>query len=871
MCAAPAAELRTGVRPTFAASKFAVPGPVAAWVRRRSLASRLEAGAQADLTLIVGSPGSGKTSLLAQWARDQPGATVGWINCDHGDADPVRFWHAFVDVLERLRPGCARACLDLLALDRDVDSDLLECLLATLESLDEPISIVIDDFQSAAPRAHEDLRFLISRGLGRSRLLVGCRSEPAVGLDRLRLAGRLCELREADLRLSPTEAVSLLRNLNVDADADELAVIVERTEGWAAGLQLAAIAMRDVDRRHDFVTRLDGSNEIIGHYLWSEVFEAQHADVKRLLLDTSIAEELTPGLAASLSPGTPVTLLDIEAANLFLVRLDPQGRSFRYHHLFGEMLRFRLRSTEPDHELVLHERAARWHAERGDTASAFRHRWRAGQRTAAIATMHGTVLDAYIDDMLPALDDGDRSLTDDDLIAAPGPAISYCAALVMRGFVEDGERLASRIETVAGSRLSRKDRRQLHSTSAICALALGATATTVRHGRAVLALDDGDLADDWLALGLTVLARAHAWEGDHGAASEALSSLHLDPLSRTAQIELAGSTGFCRLLAGDLREAVALADGLIDQLQRGGLGDSDLILHPIAILATARLERGQVARAEHDLRRVGDAESQLRRPVRVLSKLGLSRIWRAEGNFDAAFAALDEAHQILRRPSAPSGLIDHLRARQAVLHIESGDTASAGSLVDAIGDRFVRSLLRARAAIEVGRLDPAREELGRAATSATARRQRLEVALAMLSLGLAAGDPVEGIAGEVFDLAAAEHLVFPIAEAGSGVLESVRQAARTRPTSTFVVALMSIRPSPPAWSAARPELAFEVLSERERTVLTYLATSMTYNEIAGALYVSVNTVKTHSKNITRKLQAGSRAEVLARARELRYL
>lgn len=871
MDAALATEPRTGIRPTFASSKYSIPEPVMSWVPRPSLIERLDSGVAAPLTLVVGSPGSGKTSLLAQWAHSQPPGAVCWVNCDQADLDPVRFWQALIGAADRVQPGFASECLDLLALNDHVDHDLLECLLAVCESLREPLSVVVDDFHAAGPAVHDDVRFLVSRGFGRLRLLLGSRSEPAVGLDRLRLAGRLCEVRDAELRFSATEAASLFERLQVDVDAGELGIVVDRTEGWAAGVQLAGVAMRDVDRRDDFVARLDRSKEVIGHYLWSEVFEAQEAAVKRFLLDTSIADELSPGLAAALSPGTPVTLLDVEAANLLLVRLDAGGDTFRYHHLFAEMLRYRLRSTAPDHELVLHERAAGWHGEHGDAAAAFRHRWRAGQRTAAITTMHGTVLDAYVDDLLPSLEDGDRSLTDDDLIAAPGPAISYCAALAMRGFVEDAERVVSRLEAVAGAMLTPQDRRQLHSVAAICSLSLGATGATIRHGNAVLALHEDDVADDWLALGLTVLARAQAWEGDHEAATAALSSLRLDPLSRTSQIELAGSVAFCRLMSGELREAIAVADGLLDQLQREGLAEADVVLHPTGISGTVQLERGQLAEAERALRRVGDADSQLRRPVRLFAKLGLSRIWRADGNFDAAFAAIDEAYQILRRRSAASGMVDHLRARHALLQIESGDIESATPLIGSIGTEFTRSLLLGRQAIAGGNLDVARSELEQASASARSRRHVLEAGLARLSLAVAAGEPVDDIAADVFEVASVEGFVFPIAEAGSAALDAVRQVARTRPASAYVDALMSIRPSPPASSAARPAQPFEVLSERERTVLAYLATSMTYNEIASTLYVSVNTIKTHTKNITRKLQATSRAETLARARELRYL
>lgn len=349
------------------------------------MVERLDTGKHARLTVVVGSPGSGKTAAIAQWSRTQPPGTVGWLRCDVADVDERRFWQALLTAVGRLRPDVAGDAIDLVTLGEWVDHDALECVLAAAESLADPLCLVIDDLQLTGAVVREQLRFLIDRGFGRIRLIVASRVDPDLGLDRLRLSGDLCELRESDLRLGPTEAALLLGQVGVVLSGDELAVVIERTEGWAAGLQLAGVALRDAGKE-GFLARLDRSGQVIGQYLWSEVFQAQRAEVKRFLLDTCIVEELTSGLAAALSPRTSVTPADIEAASLFMSRAEPAGTSFRYDRLFAEMLRYRLRSTEPEYELVLHRRAAAWYGERGDTAAAFRHRWRSGQRTAAIST-----------------------------------------------------------------------------------------------------------------------------------------------------------------------------------------------------------------------------------------------------------------------------------------------------------------------------------------------------------------------------------------------------------------------------------------------------------------------------------------------------
>lgn len=859
-------------RPVFADSKFAIPEPGSAMVLRPALLRRLDEGASADLTTVIGPAGSGKTTLLLQWARRQLPGSVSWLSCDHGDHEPIRFWHAFVGAVARTCPGFGDECLDLLALNGDVDHDVLESLLTACSALDRPHTLVVDDLQFTGPAVHEQLRFVVPRGLGRLRLLTGSRTELPIGADRLRVTGHVCELSEIDLRFSAADAAVLLRRDGIDASGAELDVIMQRTEGWAAGLELVGVALRDVGHREDLIARLDASNRFIGQYLWSEVFDAQTADVQRFLLDTCIVDVLTSQLAATLSPGTPVTLLDIERANLLLLRLDPAGTTFRYHHLLSDMLRARLRATEPEREFVLHERAARHLLDRGDNAAAFRHRWRAGHRTAAIAPMHGVVLENYYDDLLPSFDESERTLSDDDLLAAPGPAISYCVALAARGFVEDAARVGARVEQLAGPDLSHADLQQIRGLRAIVGLAVGDTQAATRHADAVLDDQRGDPADaEWVPLSASVAARAHTWHDEHDVALRTIEALTKTSHPRLVRTEITGTVAFCQLSAGNLGPALAQAETLIDELTRSGAAMHDVGVQPMAVLGSVLLDRGDLPAAERWLREAGSSPSALRYPARALARIGMSRILRADGDFDGAFAVLDDTLQPLRFRPPGSGIVDRIRAQQARVLLDSGDLDAASAYIDGVASSFGRELLAARRSYCGGEIERAREQLAALSARATCRRQRLDVALLVLATALAAGDRTDELAAEVLDLAEPEHFVLPIAEAGAEVLQAVREVARKRPSTTYHETLMAVRPSAPPPTISLARWSFEQLTDRERAVLRYLATSMTYQEIADALYVSVNTVKTHAKNITRKLQASSRAEALARARQLRYL
>jgi LuxR family maltose regulon positive regulatory protein len=858
--------------PSFAHSKFIAPAPSPSWVSRPQLCARLDDGVSGRLRLVIGSPGSGKTSLLAQWFHTKDRGAACWLSADQADVDPVRFWHGFLEAVRRPRPGFAQDCLDLLALDDRADHDVLECLLDAADQLDEPVIVVIDDFQFVGAHVHDHLRFLIGRGLGHLRLAIGSRSEPVIGLERLRLDDRLCELREADLRFGRAQAAELLGHLHSGLTPSELDVVVGRTEGWAAGLQLAAIALRDVDDSQRFVERLGGSNQIISRYLWSEVYEAQQPNVQQFLLDTCIVDELSPGLAAALSPTTGVSLLDIEAASLLLSRLDPEGTTFRYHQLFTEMLRFRLRASDPQHEFVLHERAAHWYRDHHELVAAFRHQWRAGHRTEAMRSIHGNVLDSYYGGNLPTLAESERVLTDDDLLAAPGPAVSFCSTLVLAGYVDEAERLAGRIESIAGTRLGPDDRIQLLVVRMIDSLVLGDTSGTIRLGRALLDRDGQDVAGDaWFGVGISLLARAHIWANDLATSEALLAGLVRSGATALERIEINGALAQLRLMQGQLTECVALATAAIDEVGHDGAAGTSVDLLPQGVCARARLEQGQIDTAERALRTISDTNPRLRVPVGVLARVALSRIWRAEGNFDAALVVLDDATQLSHSWPARSGMLQHINLQRARLMIDLGDFHGAGTIIEGIADGPDRALLVARHAFQQRDVDGARQQLENLRDSVSTPRQRLDVALTWLACTLAVGEPPEELAEEVFHMASADGFVFPIAEAGADVLAIVQRVARQQPRSPYVDALLQARP--PATAPTRPSggYAGDALSDRERAVLRYLATSLSYTEIAKALFVSPNTVKTHVRHIITKLHVSSRRDAVQRARELRYL
>lgn len=855
-----------GVTTTFAASKFAVPVSASRHLPREPLVARLEDGGD-RLRVVIASPGAGKSTLLADWYRRQRPAGACWVNVDEGDRNQVRFWRAFITAVQQCAPGFGDDCLDLLRLDATVDHEFLERLLAAMGALAAPVTVIVDDLHLAGGQLDAQLRFLVNRGTERVRIAIGTRAEPEIGLQRMRLLDRLCELREADLRFDRDEAKALLDRLDATVSQAGFEVVMQRTEGWAAGLHLTALVLRDANDPRDVVERLTGTHQVIAHYLWSEVFTAQRDAMQRFLLDTCVADELSPGLAAALSPNSTVTLLDIEAANLLCQRVDPDGSSFRYHHLLIEMLRGRLRVTDPGREATLHERAAQWFDDHRDPVAAFRHRWHSGHHAAALQSMDGTLLDVVYD-ALPVVSDDVHPLSDDDIRNAPGPALNFAVALVISGSPAEARALARRIQSIRGG-LTAAEQQQLLLVEFIATFVLGDVAGAIEMSKRMRW--GQPLISPWESVARTGIVRAHVWQHEFDDAEQRWREVAALPRSRLEQMELDSSVTQLLLFRGDLTECMSTARRGLDELGPPSAAEVSDGLHITAVLGTALLETGQLAEAEAMLRPISESHSSFRIPALVIADVALSRLWAADGNIDAARVVLDDAYRMIRERPRRSGMLDLVRTQHAHLLLQARALDAAEQVIGDIEvDELARELLAAELAIGRGDLDQAATLVCKASdTKRTTVRARLDVELARLRLALATGNRPDHHARAVFDVASTHGFVFPLVELGVAGLTAVQDAARRRTRTPFVDTVTRLRPRIAAPNEDLPH--FDLLTERERAVLRYMATSLSYTEIARELYVSRNTIKTHVKNVQMKLGVTSRQAALARARVLHYL
>jgi LuxR family maltose regulon positive regulatory protein len=365
-------------------SKLIPPTPRPGLIARPGLQSLLDAGLGAKLCLLDAPAGSGKTTLLAQWCATTRAGQVAWVSLDEGDNDPARLWSYISEALRSVQPGVGAAALE--ALDRagvDYGRVVLPSLLNDLRGIGSPLVLVLDDFHLVTdPTCHHTVAFFLQHLPASVHLLLATRVDPPLPLAGMRARGELAELRRAELQFSDEEADALLNGaMGLELAPGDAARLAERTEGWAAGLYLAGLSLRGRGDPGAFITAFSGDHRHVADYLAAEVLARQPEHVRTFLLGSSILRRLSGPLCDELleREGSAELLEELEQSNLFLVPLDDHRDWYRYHQLFGQLLRLELGSRQPDLVRALHRRAADWHRRGGDVEEAIYHATAAGE------------------------------------------------------------------------------------------------------------------------------------------------------------------------------------------------------------------------------------------------------------------------------------------------------------------------------------------------------------------------------------------------------------------------------------------------------------------------------------------------------------
>jgi LuxR family maltose regulon positive regulatory protein len=868
-------DARQGLR--FAVAKFRPTTLPSTLVTRSALFGRLDEGAGKRLTVVVGSAGTGKSVLLSSWAAmRQPGVTS-WLSADEADADPVRFWAAFIEAPRAVAPGFGADAAELLALDGAMSADVTASIANDAAKLPAGSAIVVDDFHAAAAAVAGTMTDLVERWPAQTaQLVLAGRADPPLRLYRLRLSGELCELRDHDLCLSLAESRALLANFGVQVAAGDLALLHQRSEGWAAAVQMAALTLRGTKDPAQAARALNVRGHAIAEYFISEVLEQQPPELARFMLDTSVLDELTAGACTAVTGGKDATALlrRIEAANLFLVPLDDDRTSYRYHHLVQQVLRAELHGDE-ERELALQLRAAEWLESAGDTRRATRHYLAARQADRALALLQDRVVTDFLHD--PAVPAPlDLSAVDPSLLAdAPDRLLALAADLLLWGdWVHGGQYLdlleRSQPAIPPDSRLAAR----LAALRSLRYALTGEVPEAVRYALAARGIEERALLrDEWNAAVPMILLRAYMWLDDYEAVErEVTAALSMSSLTEPVKlVQVRGAQALAWFQAGHLARAADAARAVDADARRLGFEHHFFAVDYLRVLAGVALERRDLDAAERLTERALSISERRRPSLEFLVLLDRAQIWAARGQIREALATVEAARHVLA--GTKSLLLARADELEALLRLSLGDLRAPAELASGL-PATRRSLLLARVALAASDHRAALEHLQTPPPEDLTPRRALVRQVLLAAAGIERGDPgAASIVGGV--LAAARHQGFlntVVTTAPQVTAYLVEHSAQVRPEpflDQLIAAALDVRATQP--DGAQPRgLPVGHLTKAELRILKLLPTS-TYLQMAATLYVSRNTVKTHLRSIYQKLGVASRPEAIERAVDLRLL
>jgi LuxR family transcriptional regulator, maltose regulon positive regulatory protein len=885
-------------------TKLNVPGLRRRLVERPRLLERLDQTSGAKLTLVSAPPGFGKSTLIASWlakGAESRKHRVAWVSLEHADDEQAVFWTYVIEALRKALPGIGEGPLPLLDPSQPRVRTALAQLINELGSASGDVLLVLDDYHAIErPEIHEDVGFLLDHLPSSLHLVISTRADPPLALSRLRARGELAEIRAADLRFTAEEAAAYFRQVaGLDLGAGALEALEGRTEGWIAALQLAGLSMQGRDDVAEFIAGFAGDDRYIVDYLVEEVLQRQTDATRSFLLQTAVLARMTGSLCDAVTGQEHgrATLERLDRANLFLVRLDDRREWYRYHHLFADVLHARLLDERPQEVAALHRRAGEWHERNGDRSEAIRH---------AIA---GKDFERAADLVELAMPETQRHRQDalrrtwlDALpaeVVRKRPVLSnlFAGTLLTHGATDGVGAHLDNAEAGLNGELGETRHadeaafRNLRGSIAIHRAGLarltGDVAGTIQHASA--ALDLIDARDDLgrgSASALLALARWESGElqaADHGYV-EAMA--HLQRAGYLADVVACSITlAEIRRTLGRLSDALAVYQRGLRMATESGAsilrGAADMHVG----IADVLRERNDLDGAREHLARaaeLGDENGLPQNPYR--SRLATARLRQATGDLRGAIEMAEEASRNYFTDFSPS--VRPPSAVKARMLIVAGELDEAArwargeglSVDDEV--TYVREFEHAtlaRLLVAQGAAARALPLLARMLAAAAAgdrRGSEIDLLVAQAQALGETGDERNAMAslGRALELGHQEGHVRVFLDEGRPVLELLRRVPRGGAIADAAAALLAAAESR---AADRPVAAtqglVEPLSQRELDVLRLLAGDLDGPAIAAELFVSLNTVRTHTKNIYAKLGVNSRRAAVRRGADLGLL
>ncbi len=886
------------------ATKLYIPPPRPKVVLRSHLIERLNGGLQrtSGVILISAPAGFGKTTLVSEWvARCED--SVAWLSLDEGDNDPARFLVYLVAAMQTLAAGIGAGVMAALQAPQlpPIES-LLTNLLNELTAVSDNFILVLDDYHVIeTPLVDQAVAFLVEHLPAQMHLVIATREDPPLPLARLRVRGQLTELRAADLCFTSAEAAEFLnRVMGLSLSAENIAALETRTEGWIAGLQLAALALQgtiSLQGHQDttsFIKSFTGSHHFVLDYLLEEVLHQQSESIQAFLLRTSILERLCGSLceAVLLTPGVSgqETLEYLEHANLFIVPLDNERQWYRYHHLFGDLLRKRLGQTlTPEASTELHIRASQWYEDHGLGLEAFQHATAANAVERAERLMVDKSMPLHFRGAVNTILEWLASLPKSVLDARPVLRVRSATMALMTGQTTGVEERLQAAEAVLQSAELNAETRNLigqiacaRATLALTQYQLEAMINQARRALEYLSADDLTFrfTANW------ILANAYVLQGDRTTAGRAITE--------AVAISQVSKDRFSMILALD---TLALIQTLENDLYRSAETYRRALQlegeqpHPNAAETTLGLAR--IYYEWNDLEtaeRYGQQSLQLAHQYDrmldrfIISEVFLAGLKLARGDVDGAATLLAQADRAAREQNFVQRRPE-IAAVQVLTLLRQGEVTAAAQLAQTYDLPLSQAriyLAQEEPAKALGVLEPLRQQL----EAKGWQDERLKV-LVLQAVALHAHGEKDQAArrlNEALTLAEPGGFIRLFVDEGEPmqllILDfrfSIEKQARAQDHQLFgyvnkiLAAFASTVPLPQAEVSQQKSTLVEPLSQRELEILKLIAQGFSNREIGERLFLALDTVKGHNRRIFDKLQVQRRTEAIARARELGLL
>jgi LuxR family maltose regulon positive regulatory protein len=863
----------------------------------------MDEGFERKLTLISAPAGFGKTTLLVDWVHTHK-IPAAWFSVDEGDNDPLRFLTYIILGLQSLAAGTGKAALKMLQSPQPPPIEpILINLINDVSRISTDLALVFDDYHWVDARPiHNMIEFFLENLPEQMHMIIATRSDPPLPLARVRSQNMLTELRAADLSFSADETSILFKeSLNLRLSSNDIHLLETRTEGWVAGLQLAALSLQGRENPSDFIKGFKGDNRYIADYLTEEVLSRQPEHLRNFLLQTSILGRLSGSLCDAVTDqeNSRQVLNTLEKANLFVIPLDDERCWYRYHHLFADLLVQRLRTQQGDLVPELHRRASQWLAENGFKNEAVDHAFCAQDYARAVQLIEEIAEIEWDRARESRLLQWFKKLPDEKIDANPKLCIFYARELFKSGYLDDAEkRLQAAEQILASTSFSDLNKEGLRGRIAVIRAYISTrtgdlSRTITFSSQALKLLPPRDL--NWRSVAATMLG--------FGTGSDRLVEAQ-QAFSEAMKMSKAAGNVYYHVFAGSCLGSVMLRRGkfkeakdfnrqLLSLAIENGIEQTGIVGSLYANLGMIFCEWNDINEGIRLINKGIELSELGRDPVILAScQVGLLRAFMYRMDFAGALKLMENINERAGNFVLPPWITNTISALNVFFWLGSGNLNAAlqwalerGLSIDDTpdGSHEVEYIALAHILIAQNKLDEANRLLQRLIENAKAgdrvymmiemrlmralifkAQQDTAAALAELKLALSLAEP----GGLIMILVSKGKPVAELLEEIVAVKKRDHDATKAGFSLSYAKKLLSV------FKAATPpkiEGLIDPISERELEVLYLIAAGLSNREIADKLFISLNTVKTHTKNINSKLDVNSRIKAVARAKELGLL